>query len=122
MTSVKRIFAAMAAGLVMTAAVPVHALDIGQKRPLDATIEQLKSEKWEPVAMGTIPQPPAPPAEEGTIEAEIKPSVPLLVVFNQKGTDKWSIGTKIGNEFMSPTPDKPDELAGSTTPHWQAAP
>jgi len=29
---------------------------------------------------------------------------------------------KIGNEFMSPTPDKPDELAGSTTPHWQAAP
>ncbi len=41
MTSVKRIFAAMAAGLVMTAAVPVHALAIGQKRPLDATIKQL---------------------------------------------------------------------------------
>lgn len=29
---------------------------------------------------------------------------------------------KIGNELMSPTPDRPDVLAGSLTPHWQAVP
>ena len=100
MTSIKRIFAAMAAGVMLMAAAPVQALNVGQRVSLNDAVVQLKKDNWTPLVVGQIPLPPnAPTAEEGTIEAEIKPSTPMLMIFSQKGTDKWSIGTRLGDDF-----------------------
>lgn len=100
MSSLKRIFAAMAAGLALAATGPVHAMSVGEKKPIDTAIEEFQKDKWVPLAVGLLPRPPAPAIAEGTIEAEIKQAAPMLVIFGQKGNDKWRLVTQTGDSFV----------------------
>lgn len=91
----------MAAGLVLVAAVPARALDVGERMSFDHAVEQLKKDNWVPLVAGSVLlSSDAPAAEEGTIESEIKPTASMLMIFNQKGTDKWSVGSRSGDNFV----------------------
>ncbi len=102
MTSVKNIFAIVAASLSVAVTVPLSAIAMekGHQGPTQAAMQELKQENWEPVIIGVVPLSEGmPPAEEGTIDEALRPANPLVMIFNQKTTDKWRLAVVQGDKF-----------------------
>lgn len=102
MTSLKNIFAIVAASLSVTATTPISAIAMekGYQGSTEAAIQELQKDNWEPVLAGLVPlNQAAPPAEEGTIDGALRPANPLVLIFNQKATDKWRLAVVQGDEF-----------------------
>lgn len=140
MGSIKRL-AAVATATFAALAAPVQALEVGQKRHVDIATDKFKAENWEPVSVHRVGLPESmkpkdndhgfPPGlktadknEDSAPAGKDKPpeKTHVLIVFNQKNTDKWRIATIEGNTFqlraegdgmvLSPAVEPKEEVPG----------
>lgn len=118
-----RHLAGIATGFFMALGMaPANAIEVGQKRHIDIVRDEMKD--WELVsasrvgpAAGAVTdrkdqddahEPPFPgspilkaadvPEGHAPVKPVVKPA-PLLLIFNQKGTENWRMGTLEGNTF-----------------------
>lgn len=103
MTSVKNIFALVAASVSVAAMAPMNtiaAMERGYQGSTQAAVQELKQGNWEPVIVGVVPlEQAAAPVEEGTIDEALRPANPMVIIFNQKATDKWRLAVVQGGKF-----------------------